>query len=46
MIYKVIINKTVSVEADSEEKARELAFDAYNTFNETEKIVEVRMEDI
>ena len=46
MIYKVIINKTVFVEADTESEAQELAFDASCTFNETEETVGVYMEEI
>ena len=46
MIYKVIINKTVHVEADTEDEAREVVFDDACTFDETEEIVQVYMEEI
>lgn len=39
MLYKVTIEKTVLVEADSEEEANELCFDGISAYNEEEQIV-------
>jgi len=39
MLYKITIEKTLFVEADSEEEANELCFDDISAYNKEEQIV-------
>ena len=41
MIFKVIITKTICVEADNEEEAEDMVFNGYEAITEEERITKI-----